>query len=65
MFKINDEKIDLMVFAGALTTLVAAFGVTYRIGEGKKVNIKLNNEMFDITDEGEPETPKEDEVVQP
>lgn len=44
LFQINDKEIDLTVFAGALMTLITAFGVAYKLGQGKKVRLAIEDE---------------------
>ena len=46
MFKINDEQLDLTVFAGALMTLITAFGITYKLGQGKKVKFQIEEDLL-------------------
>jgi hypothetical protein len=47
LFQINDANIDLAVFAGALMTLITAFGVAYKLGQGKKVKLAIEDDSED------------------
>lgn len=47
MFQINDEQVDLTVFAGALMTLITAFGIAFKLGQGKKVKLKVEDDSED------------------
>lgn len=53
LFQINDADIDLTVFAGALTTLITAFGVAYKLGQSKKVKLKIEDDSEEEEPEGE------------
>lgn len=52
LFQINDAELDLTVFAGALMTLITAFGLAYKLGQGKKVKLAIEDDAED-----EDETP--------